>query len=193
MDDLLIAQWRRLRSWLEDEAVLNGADRPSGLEGWTVGDLVAHLGLGLRLVTVVSEAPEGTVPLSLVEYVAAYPPGAAGIAAQTDDVRRELGDDVLAGLDGIAEQAFAHLAGLRTPVVQARRGPITRDDFVRTRLLELVVHGDDLARALGAASHPGTEEAVAEVAHALAAARPLSWIRLAAGRVASGDPALPLF
>ena len=51
MDDLLRAQWQHLRTWLDEEAVLDRADVPTGLDAWTVGDLVVHLGLGLRLVT----------------------------------------------------------------------------------------------------------------------------------------------
>ena len=86
----------------------------------------------------------------------------------------------------------------------ARRGPIRRDDYVLTRLIELVVHGDDLARAMGAVlDHPGEPQAVAAVAEALATAYqtatghrpdengPLPWIRLAAGRMPSDDPACP--
>ncbi len=205
MDDLLRRQWQDLRTWLEDVDALGRADVPTGLGDWTVGDLVAHLGLGLRLVTGITPAPEGTVPISLREYVAAYPPAATAIAGQTEELQVELGDDVLAGLDRIAGEAFEHLAGIATPVVLARRGPITRDDYVLTRLLELVVHGDDLARALDAPRHPGDREAVTTVATVLAVAygevtggppmvgSPLAWIRLAAGREPSEDPNLPLF
>ena len=204
MDDLLRRQWQDLRTWLEDVDALGQADRPTGLVTWTVGDLVAHLGLGLRLVTGIDPAPEGTVPISLREYVAAYPPAATAIAEQTEDVQAELGDGVLAGLDRIAAEAFERLAAVESPVVLARRGPITRDDYVLTRLLELVVHGDDLARALDAPRHPGDREAVVTVATALAVAygeitggppmvgQPLTWIRLAAGREPSEDPNLPL-
>src|SRR5437868_3348034 len=76
---------------------------------------------------------------------------------------------------------------------------------VPTRLGELVVHGDDLARALDAQRHPSEREAVTTVATVLAVAygevagrppmvgSPLAWIRLAAGREPSEDPNLPLF
>jgi hypothetical protein len=88
-------------------------------------------------------------------------------------------------------------------VFQARRGPIARDDYLRSRLLELVVHGDDLQRALGRDDAPLLPAAVTAVSEALAAAyeertgsRPddegLGWIRRAAGRVRSDDPHLPL-
>ena len=123
MDDLLRRQWQDLRAWLEDVDALGRADVPTGLGDWTVGDLVAHLGLGLRLVTGITPAQEGTVPISLREYVAAYPPAATAIAGQTEELQVELGEDVLAGLDRIAGEAFEHLAGIATPVVLARRGP----------------------------------------------------------------------
>ncbi len=204
MDDLLRRQWQELRAWLEEVDALGRADVPTGVGDWTVSDLVVHLGLGLSLVTGIAPAPEGTVPITLREYVAAYPPAAAAIAGQTEDLQAELGDDVLAGLDRIAEEAFAALEGITTPVVLARRGPITREDYVLTRLVELVVHGDDLARALDAPRHPGDPEAVVTVATVLAlaygevtggppdAGQPLAWIRLAAGREPSEDPYLPL-
>jgi uncharacterized protein (TIGR03083 family) len=204
MDDLLRRQWRELRTWLEEVEALDRAELPTGLGEWTVGDLVAHLGLGLRLVTGIAPAPEGTVPITLREYVAAYPPAATAIAGQTEEIQVELGDDVLGGLDRIAAEAFEHLATIETEVVLARRGPITRDDYVLTRLLELVVHGDDLARTLDAERHPGDREAVLTVATGLGVAygevtgspptvgSPLAWIRLAAGREPSEDPNLPL-
>jgi len=204
-DRLLQRQWYRLRAWLEENDVLSHAEDPSGLGGWTVGDLVAHLGLGLRLVLGITEAPEGTPPISLREYVAAYPPGAAGIVEQTQDLARELAPDLLGGLDSVAAESFAALARIETPVVVARRGPITRGDYVLTRLVELVVHGDDLARAIPVISeHPGDADAVAAVAEALAEAyeeaagrrpeqsEPLRWIRRATGRVTTDDPVLPL-
>ena len=97
-------------------------------------------------------------------------------------------------------------------MLQARRGPIRYDDYVLTRLLELVVHGDDLQRALGRTDAPLLPEAVDAVAAALAAAhdervhgeepsstdavrtdrRGLDWVRRAAGRVPDPDPLLPL-
>jgi uncharacterized protein (TIGR03083 family) len=206
MDDLLRRQWQDLRTWLEDVDVLGRADVPTGLGDWTVGDLVAHLGLGLRLVTGIRPAPDGTEPMTLREYVAAYPPAALAIAGQTEEVRTELRGDVLAGLDRIAAEAFEWLAAIDSHVVLARRGPITREDYALTRLLELVVHGDDLARALDTPRHPGDRLAVKTVATALALAygevtggpppaadQPLAWIRLAAGRVPSEDRVLPLF
>ena len=40
----LHAQWDRLRSWVTTVVDDDVADQPSVLEGWTVSELVAHLG-----------------------------------------------------------------------------------------------------------------------------------------------------
>ena len=140
---------RWLRAWIgalprETYAV------PSVLDGWTVGDLVAprrahphalrgaRAGAGLR------------PPLTIGGYVAAY----AGVA----DVIR----------DGAVETAREHggrparrprrrrgpsagrcsMALVPGEVMGAMRGPIRSGDLVATRVLELVVHADDLARSL---------------------------------------------
>jgi hypothetical protein len=107
------------------------------------------------------------------------------------------------GFRRTAAEAFAALDATPGAVLQARRGPIARDDYLLTRLLELVVHGDDLQRALGRTDAPLLPEAVTTVSDALAAAYEarsgsapaaggLTWIRLAAGRTPSEDPHLPL-
>lgn len=205
MSALLREQWVALRSWLDAADVGRHTRLSSGLGDWDVGELVAHLGLGLRLLTEITPAPPDAVPLSLGRYVAAYPPAADGIATLTRELAGALGPDVLAGIDEIAERAWTALDDNAAPVVMGRRGPITLEDYVLTRLLELVVHGDDLHRALpDPPPTPVLEPAAEEVAAGLAAAYrelaggepvepdPMAWIRLAAGRVPSDDPRLPL-
>jgi len=200
---LLEQQYVALAAWLDEVPVSAHLVEPVGLGDWTVRELVAHLGLGIGLSRFVTTAPEGAVPLSLGEYVRAYPPAADQIVADTRALSTAFGDDVVAGFRGTASEAFAALDATPGDVLQARRGPIARDDYLTTRLVELVVHGDDLQRALGRADAPLLPAAVASVGAALAAAyverggvarRPegLEWIRLATGRVASEDPLLPL-
>jgi len=169
-----------------------------------VRELVAHLGLGIGLSRFVTAAAPGAVPLSLGEYVRAYPPAADQISEMTREVSATFGDDVVGGFRRTAAEAFAALDALDGPVLQARRGPIARDDYLLTRLLELVVHGDDLQRALGRSDAPLLPAAVTAVSEALAAAYEervgaaptsgsgLAWIRRAAGRVPASDPHLPL-
>jgi uncharacterized protein (TIGR03083 family) len=201
---LLEQQYAALADWLDEVPVSAHLVEPVGLGDWTVRELVAHLGLGLGLARYVAAAPPGAVPLSLGEYVRAYPPVADQIAGMTRDISAEFGDDLVGGVRRTAAEAFAALDALDAEVLQARRGPITRDDYLLSRLLELVVHGDDLQRALDRADAPLLPDAVQMVGDALAAAYEersgaspaggsgLEWIRRATGRVPSDDPHLPL-
>ena len=146
----------------------------------------------------------GAVPLTFGEYVRAYPPAADQIAEMTRAIQTSFGDDLVGGLRRTATEAFAALDATPGDVLQARRGPIAREDFLLTRLLELVVHGDDLQRALDRTDAPLLPAAVTAVSEALAAAyveraggtpptgSGLDWIRRAAGRVPTDDPHLPL-
>jgi uncharacterized protein (TIGR03083 family) len=201
---LLEQQYAALADWLDEVPVSAHLGEPAGLGDWTVRELVAHLGLGIGLSRYVGVAPAGAVPLSLGEYVRAYPPAADQIAEMTRELSASFGDDVVGGFRRTAAEAFAVLDALDGEVLQARRGPITREDYLTTRLLELVVHGDDLQRALGRSDAPLLAAAVDVVAGALAAAYEersgvavadaagLAWIRRAAGRAPSDDRHLPL-
>jgi uncharacterized protein (TIGR03083 family) len=200
---LLEEQFAVLADWLDEVPVSAHLVEPVGLGDWTVRELVAHLGLGIGLSRFVSTAPSDAAPLPLGEYVRAYPPAADQIAGMTRDISAEFGDDLVGGFRRTAAEAFAALDALPGDVLQARRGPITREDYLTTRLLELVVHGDDIQRALGRTDAPLLPAAVAAVSGALAAAYAersgrttdasgLEWIRRAAGRVPDDDPYLPL-
>jgi len=205
--NLLREQWIALRGWIADARVLDHAEAPSGLGDWTVKELVAHLGRSMDALTACRPAPE-LVPMSLGGYLAGYAGGAADIAETSRALATSLGDDVLGGVDALVADAFEALEALggAQDVVLARRGPIRLDDFVLSRLTELVVHGDDLARALpDLPAPPLLDEAVQTVAVALvevhrqrtgrspSTAVPLRWIRRAAGREDADDTGLPLF
>ncbi len=203
MRTLLEEQYAVLADWLDEVPVSAHLVEPVGLGDWTVRELVAHLGLGIGLCRFVTAAPPGAVPLSLGEYVRAYPPASEQISGMTREIMATFGDDLVGGLRRTAAEAFEAIDAIPGDMLQARRGPIARDDYLTTRLLELVVHGDDLQRALGRTDAPLLPAAVAEVSDALAAAyvertgapapgAGLEWIRRAAGRVPSDDPHLPL-
>lgn len=139
----------RVREWLTG---LPGAawELPSVLPGWSVGDLAAHLALVADSVAALQPADPGTRPLSIARYVAEY----AGAAAQVDELTRGMGGSDPAVVWDRMDQRFtaaqARLDELGTsdPVVAARRGPIRLGDFLATRVVEVVVHADDLARSL---------------------------------------------
>jgi len=202
---LLEQQCAVLADWLDEVPVSAHLGEPVGLGDWTVRELVAHLGLGIGLSRHVTAAAEGSVPLTFGEYVGHYPPNADQIDRQTHQLTEQLdGEDLVAALRRTAAVAFGALDATPGAVLQARRGPIAREDYLLTRLVELVVHGDDLQRALGRNDAPLLPLAVAASAQALAAAYEqragtsptydgeLAWIRRAAGRVPDDDPHLPL-
>ena len=86
----LHAQWDRLRSWVEDVVDDDVADDASVLEGWTVAQLVAHLGRAMEALAVCVPLPEGTVPLTLGEYVGSYAERATDIAETTRKLAVEI-------------------------------------------------------------------------------------------------------
>ncbi|MCL3861441.1 maleylpyruvate isomerase N-terminal domain-containing protein [Actinotalea sp. K2] len=199
----LRAQWLRLRSWiggLDHDATQS----PSVLGGWTVADLVAHVGRAMDTLGAAQPTAPGTVPLTLAEYLGTYPGRSQEVAELTRDLAREIADHPLEAVDRMADRALAQLAVLRglapDPVVQARRGPVLLSTMVASRVLELVLHADDLARSTTQVpASPGQDPldpaAVQFVADllleivvdrggwSLEVVDPLAWVRLAGGRV----------
>ena len=204
VESLLREQWAALRSWLDRVDVRSFGDLHSVLPGWTVNELVAHLGYGLELLTGVKPAGPEVRPLRIGDYVAQYRSAAPQIQQSTREVAAAM-PDVLDGIDTLAQAAWTALAQLEAPVVMGLRGPLARGDYLVTRLLEVVVHADDLHRSIPCAvGSPVLGEPRAMVGQALAdayAARSGSapgisndsrWIRLATGRAVSDDAHLPL-
>ncbi|MDX6233689.1 MAG: hypothetical protein QOH68_2749 [Nocardioidaceae bacterium] len=203
-EELLRSQWSALRGWIESSGLLQHAQEQSVLEAWNVHELVTHIGRSFLDIPLLGPAP-ATDPLSLRQWIADYGAAAREIADGTKQLARSFSSDVLAGIDNCARLGFRALDALRTDVVRGPRGAITRDDFIITRLIELVVHGDDLARSVPAvAAPPLLDPPVAAVSSALAQAYAevtgrdpdvgdhLEWIRAATGRAASEDSSLPL-
>ena len=201
---LLAEQWTTLRTWLgwlldaDDDNLGPVPAFPSVLPGFTVAELVAHVGRAMDALAATRPAEPGTVPLTLAEYLGTYPDRATEIARLTHEIAREIEPAPLPAVDAMAAAAFARLAelGPEDCVVQARRAPITLSDMVVSRLIELVVHADDLARSVPhrPGQRPVDAAALDYVAEALLAivvvrggwsleiADPLLWVRLATGR-----------
>ena len=78
------------------------ADEPSVLDGWTVAELVAHLGRAMEALAVCVPLPDGTVPLTLGEYVGTYVARAADIAQTTRELAVEIAHDPLGEVDARA-------------------------------------------------------------------------------------------
>lgn len=156
---------RRVDAGRVGEAVLGQADhivawlsaqppshwrRPSALPGWTVAELATHISVSLDTLRRVLDHPTPDKPLTLDRYVAGYA-DAAGQILERD----------IAGAAGrepaeILADLYAHTAAAREAVADAPaaravagpRGPLTPADWLLTRVIELVVHADDLTRSL---------------------------------------------
>ena len=151
---------------------------PSVLDGWTVRDLLAHLARALDAVTAAEVVPARTDATSLADHLAGYAASAEAIATTTRRLAAESTDPPLVVLDSTWSRVLAHLdrLGPSATVVSGRRGAIRLTDLLLTRVLELVIHADDLARSLGApapAFSPEVERAaVRTLLEALAARHP---------------------
>jgi uncharacterized protein (TIGR03083 family) len=148
----LIAQVGHVRSAVR-ELTNEQWKAPSGLPGWDVRLLVVHVVRqieALRVILGEEPPPPGTKLTDLDTWARST----AGIADRLDASTREAAagtTDPVAALDAEAE-LLAGLAdeALRTDRLLARPFSGMRAlDFTVTRLVELVVHSDDLARATG--------------------------------------------
>jgi uncharacterized protein (TIGR03083 family) len=140
--------------------VASAWDRPSALPEWNVGGLVAHL--ASQPVTAVNlvRAEPGSDPIPLAEHYAR----AAWVTAELDDdvnvAIREGGDDKAAAgpaalLTSVQEARSALPALLhaqpadRAVLVPWQGWSLTLDDFLVSRMMEIVVHGEDVAASVG--------------------------------------------
>ncbi|MEO8329213.1 MAG: sterol carrier family protein [Candidatus Nanopelagicales bacterium] len=129
----------------------------SAVPGWRVGDLVAHFGRVAQTVTDASTQLSARKPLGVSEYLRTYADSAAEIDEQTRAAGAFDQASVTATTAMQGESAILALASPELqadPVVVARRGPVRWSDFIVTRVIELVAHGDDLARSLGLPTPP---------------------------------------
>ncbi|MFE1174995.1 sterol carrier family protein [Streptomyces sp. NPDC058773] len=122
---------------------------PTRLGDWTVRELVAHLSMALGAVARGMAQPAPPQPeATLLEW----PSASAPLAASVDERTRALAaaHDPVELLERTAAE-FAERVGAERDdrVVAAVPGALRLSDFLVTRCLELVVHGDDLAAATG--------------------------------------------
>lgn len=129
---------------------------PSALEGYDVGPLAGHLARALLTVHWYLDMPEPDPPtITAAEYFATV--GRGGATPEDEAQVRARGAEAAKGgwarlyLD--AGRALDHLTERLAPQPAERRIPalgraLLLDEYLRTRIVELVVHVDDLARSL---------------------------------------------
>jgi uncharacterized protein (TIGR03083 family) len=200
---------------------------PTRLDGWTVRDLIAHIGMA---ATAVHRALDHPAPPRQDVTVVQWPFATAASAPAIDAFTRGLAaehpdlDAYLADVDASLRTLLAEHPGSRLLATNA--GALPLDDYLVTRAVELVVHTDDLNAAVPGLDVPYDRQALAAatrlLADALAAKAPgastevrvppyavvqcvegprhtrgtppnvvetdpLTWIRLATGRVGWRD------
>lgn len=149
-EDALLEQSRALLTWLDD---LDETDlaAPAVLPGWSVTTLVAHLVLVHAGFVRVLGLPTRDRPLPMEALVAAYRRDVVDLDRATAAV---LGDRSGRALVAELHDAVDALAVALAPdhprpaVLASSRGPVRLEDFVATRVVEVVVHADDLSRSL---------------------------------------------
>jgi uncharacterized protein (TIGR03083 family) len=142
--DAYLAQARAVADWLEPTFDDGAARTPTMLPGWTLRTMTGHLvGSKEGLASCLGTSATGPVT-PIGQYVRAYAPAAADITVASAEI----------AADQRAAELFARLRGpilapslADTSPVAGPRGPITALDFVRLRVLDLVVHCDDLTRS----------------------------------------------
>ncbi|WP_436531435.1 maleylpyruvate isomerase N-terminal domain-containing protein [Actinoplanes sp. HUAS TT8] len=141
-------------------AVARCWDTPSALAKMRVGGLTAHLVSQIIQVGPVLDAPAADELVSLQEHFARSTWIDDGLDSEVHTyIRRTAEAEATAGAPALATAAATALAELRRRlpaeppdrVIQLPFGPwsLTLDDYLVTRLLELTVHGDDLATSIG--------------------------------------------
>ena len=143
--------------------------RPTRLDGWTVRELVVHVGMAVTAVhRAVAQPAPATADAVLLDWPFATAANSAAIDAFTRDLTAQHPDldahlaDVDASLrDLLAEQPGTRL--LRTNV-----GALSLYDYLVTRAVELVVHTDDLNAAVPGLDVPFDRQALAATTRLLA-------------------------
>ncbi|TDD64155.1 maleylpyruvate isomerase family mycothiol-dependent enzyme, partial [Jiangella aurantiaca] len=147
-----------LRGWLAELPPEHWTG-PSVLPGWTVADLAAHIALVADSVTATAAAPRGVAPHSLSEYLTTYAAAAADLSERTVAIAADAGHDkdrILAAVDERFQAATSTVdaRGLDDVVLTTRRVPARQSDYLLTRVIEIAVHADDLARSVPSADPP---------------------------------------
>ena len=143
--EALLEQSRTVLAWLRSLEPSALAQR-SVLAGWNVGQLAGHLIYAHRTLRTSLGRVTADRPLPIFSYVTGYRPAADAIAAASRAEAETA--DVLASLEAEIDACAEVLSGPLPAVVLGPRGPIRGEDMVRTRIVELVVHSDDLNRSL---------------------------------------------
>ena len=163
---------------LASDEVATDWDAPSACAGFTVGGLAAHLGWQVQSArwALGSPRPAPDAPVTaLLEHYAVAAWITAGVdepvnvgIKESGEERSKAGPAEVARLTREAREAVAGLLAaiaptevVAVPWIEGRA--MTAADLLSTRLMELLVHGDDLAASVGVPTAKVTDAAYERV------------------------------
>lgn len=173
LGDTFVTSARTAAGLLVSDGVRDRWGDESACAGMTVGGLAFHLagqaGNAVRLLP--AGAPEGTERIALVEHYRRAAWASSGLDDEVNvDIRVTADEEAAGGHEALRAEVEADLEAL--PGVLEARGPddpvlipwqgwaLTAHDFLVTRLMEIVVHSDDLAASVGVMTPQFPDEAV---------------------------------
>lgn len=190
-------------------------EQPSALEGYSVGAIVGHVNAGIGWLGPLLEAPvQPDLRLSPRDDFLAF---VHGLKIGPDDADRNPVHDIVGDqaeraarhgwesnrdkFRGLAERLIARLEGESSDRLLDLRPTVPLvvrlGDFLPTRVLELVVHGDDLATSVGFDARLPASAATVTIDVMLAIARAvhgdLAVIRALARRERASSAVFPVF
>jgi uncharacterized protein (TIGR03083 family) len=142
------AQSTALSEWLDDLPA-DAFAAVSVLAPWDVRTLVGHVVLVQRGFVEQLATRSDEEPLSAAEFVLRYRPDVAQIVERTLSMTADRTPGELISM--LRDTSEIITTASQTPdraVLRTGRGPTTALDWSRTRIIELVVHCDDLSRSL---------------------------------------------
>jgi uncharacterized protein (TIGR03083 family) len=158
----LAEQWQAVIAYadaLTDEQL----SAASKLDGWDVSTLVGHIGLTIRTVVFRASRPAGAIVADVTAWTIGTPTAASDVDIETRRLSAagvDLAEEVAA-----AQEVLARFGG--EDPIDMRFGAMRFDDFLVTRIVEAVVHADDLERSTGV-PFPHGKDALAICTRALA-------------------------
>jgi uncharacterized protein (TIGR03083 family) len=145
--------------------VASGWERESAVEGFTVGALAAHVYSAIRRFEAALEEPEPVSPEVVGDIASFYGLNRIEHRGQLRDsfhiaIREDAAKRANQGPDALAQRFEAMVGRLRTrlaaepmnrlvPVWRIEGGATELANYLQTRVVELVVHTDDLAASVG--------------------------------------------
>ncbi len=144
----LLAQSGLVGDWLAD---LDAADfaRKSVLAGWDVRTLTGHLLLIHEGLLRGLERPSDQPPLRTGEFVTRYRRDVAAIEESTRTTTgARSGAELVRAMAAARDRLVERLEAALPAVIDTPRGPSRAADYLGTRVVEWVVHADDLSRSL---------------------------------------------